>query len=143
MELVELAQRYVELVKEKREAESNLKNITGELDAYAAPLISAMQTEDVPKLTTGGMTIYIRRELWARASAGQMEAACDALVAAGLGEYVHPAFNASTLSSYVRELVGEQDPADVDLPAPFREGLITVSEFFKLGAVKGSAKAND
>lgn len=76
----------------------------------------------------------MRRQLWTNARDGDYQSACDALVEAGLGDFVGPRFNTNTLSAWVREQ-GEAGESPEEIAARLPGNLaqaLSITESFKL-----------
>lgn len=132
--------RFVELQKEKRELDDALKNVKRQLDELEPLLLEQMTEEGIQSVKVNGLTLYLKRQLWAGAADGNYDAACDALIAEGLAEFVQRRFNTNTVSAYVREL----EKAFADNGGSFEEfrlpgaldGAISVAEKFTIGSRK-------
>ncbi len=137
--LTELARRFAQATREKRQAQELIRVLDAELTELQGRLLGSagepglMRKAGVSRITVDGMTVHVRRELWARAAPGREEEACRALAECGLGVYASPAVRTSSLSAFVREVVGVNSPDEADLPEPFKVGLLVISEVFKLG----------
>lgn len=134
-----IRQRYVERDLERKRLEKELEAVKGELADLEPALLEDLASAGEDKLTVNlpdgrKATLYIHRQLWAtspRDDDGNVDydAACAALEAAGLTQFVQRRFNTNTLSSYVRELArtqrdnGELDPGGdpVRLPAELEQ----------------------
>lgn len=101
----DLLRRFAQLSREKGELKDRLSEVEKALEAMQLPLQEYFLSAGMQNTRVDGMTLYVRKQTWARLAEGiEMPQACDALKAAGLGEFVREAFNMQTLSSYVREL---------------------------------------
>lgn len=91
-------------------------------------LRAAFERDGVANIkATDGRTVYLQRQLWARAKDGNRVAVTEALVTVGLDDLVQPGFNVNQLSAYVREL----DAAGEVVP-PALADVIDVTETFAL-----------
>ena len=139
----ERLQAFVSLSNEKRDLEARLKRTVASLDDLESTLLSEMGNLGMSNARMDGLTVYIHRQLWARAAQHEETTpdgnvvlvsdpieTCNALVEAGLGDFVHPAFNTNTVSAWVRELPRDLDGQPI-LP-PELQGRITVREDFSL-----------
>lgn len=143
----QVAKRFEALAKKSKERRDSLNERV--LDTLAA-----MGVKNAP--LQGGPTVFQERTLWAGTAMetddtdAAYSAACDALEAAGLGEYVQRRFNVQSLSGYFRERERELEaearerdglaadaPVVVDpeelLPEELR-GLVKVTESVKAKA---------
>lgn len=101
----DMLREFAQLAREKGELKDRLSEVEKALDAMQMPLQEHFLSAGMQNARIDGMTLYVRRQTWARLAEGiDMPQACVALKAAGLDEFVREAFNMQTLSSYVREL---------------------------------------
>jgi hypothetical protein len=121
--------RFVEVSREIKDLEDRLKALKSQRDELQEGLLEQFSSAGVSSVRVDGLTVSLRREVWATCKESNYERACAALTAAGLSEFVQPRFNAHTLSAYVRELDRDGKP----LPKEF-DGAIEVSERFSLRA---------
>lgn len=92
--------------------------------AILEPLILEQFSQaGVPRVPVNGRLVHMHTQIWASAKDGDKAAACAALKACDLGEYVSEGFNTNSLSAWVREQVA----ADRELPQPVADAL-TVTE---------------
>jgi len=125
-------QRYVELAIQRRELEQQLKEIKAAMADLEEPVLSYFEEKGIDRVTINGITLYPRRELWAAMAEGMdQEKVCQALIAAGLEEYVGLRFNTTSLSAFLRDLEAEGQPLPPEL-----EGVIVPVEKFKVGTRK-------
>lgn len=145
----ELAARFAAAVIEKRDAAKKIDKMSDEIAEMERELIGQFEAEGVQSVKVGGRTIYLNRKLWAGykfpdgASADEKvkckTAFMDAMKAdAEWAWLVNPNYNASQLSSLVRELEERSEAQDLeDIPIP--EGIkphLSLSEKFNLGVRK-------
>jgi len=117
-------QEYAALVAEKRRLEAELRTVGKNAAAHEERVLRIMSGQLQNVKLEGGPTLYLKRQLWVKApkklddsgneilnSNGTAQrdtfAACEALKAAGLGEFVKEGYNAQTVSAYFRELDNE------------------------------------
>lgn len=124
--------RYVDLSKSKREHKKQLKKINKELNDLEGELLDQFEEVGMQNVHVDGMTVYIHRQLWAKAQNGDYEKACAALRAVGLDEYVNQRFNTNSISAWVRE----QEELGHEIPEELQEAL-DISEVFSLRTRKG------
>lgn len=130
--------RFVELTLRKRELDAESKELDGELDALGGEdgkLLDDFFELGASSVKTPSGTVYINSMLWAGAKEGEggasdYPATCEALIAAGLGDFVQNRFNAQTVSSWLRELPLDEEMNPV-LPEVLR-GNLKVSRVTKL-----------
>ena len=126
---IQTIKRYARLERDKRDLENKLKQTKAQIETLRESVLAWFQDHGVTSQAIDGMTLYIRRELWAGREEGiDNDAAIAALQAAGLGEYAGPRINTQSLSAYLRELdvAGEAMPSEL-------QGVIKLSEVFKIG----------
>lgn len=131
------ARRFAELKKRIDKLEEELGPLKDEYEQLADPdgaMMREFMQSGLQRLSVDGVTIYLHRQVWAKAVAGT-DAACDALVASGDGVYVKPGYNHQSVSARVRELYG--DGMDPDWQPPEWKGVIDAVEVYKLKAVRG------
>ncbi len=119
---------YAKLDKERRTLNARLKKLDTLIEETSHAVLDHFQKIGIDRVTVDGVTIYVRRQLWAGREDGvTVDEACTALKDAGLPEYAHERVNTQSLSAFVREL----DAAGKPLPAEL-QGVIKVSEVFKV-----------
>jgi hypothetical protein len=123
--------RLVELTLKKRDLEAQAKEVSSEIAELEESLLDSFGEAGVSSIKTATGTVSLTRQLWATCKNGDYDHACEALRQAGMGEFVQPRFNSSTLSAYFRELDRENKP----IPAVL-EGAIDVAERFSLRVTK-------
>ena len=124
--------RFAKLDKLKRELKKKIEANEADLKEVEPQVINYFQRMGMDNAKIDGVTIYLRRELWAgKNEAISSETFHDALTANGLGDYVKPKVNTQQLSAYVRELDARGEKLPVAL-----EGIIKTSEVFKVGTRK-------
>jgi len=126
---------WVELEKRRRELKEELAQIEERQKELEEPVMDFMAQMGLERVRINGMTVYIRRELWAGAVDGDYEKACKALKEAGLGDYVQERFNTQSLSAYIREADKEEGGWEANVPPVLRDA-IKVTEKFRLQARK-------
>lgn len=95
---------FVQLAKEKRELEAKLKSTKKRLEQLQQPLLDAFTREGTKRINKDGLTVYLRRDLFARAKDSNMAALVSAMKQV-VPEFVKETVNAQTLTGYVREEV--------------------------------------
>lgn len=114
--------------------------------------LARMEVKNAP--LAGGPTVFQERTLWAGTAMetddtdAAYDAACDALEAAGLGEYVQRRFNVQSLSGYFRERereleaeARERDGLAADAPVVVDPDELLPEELVGLVKVTESVKA--
>ena len=126
--------RYVNLVKKKRDLESQLKKVKAIIEEKEPEILQHFQKHSLQNINLNGLTLYLKRELWAgRAKGVENEDAIKALQDAGLSEFASNRVNIASLSGYLRELDRDSEPFPKAL-----EGIINLKEVFKIGSRNGS-----
>ena len=129
------------LIREKSALTRRLKEVDGELNRLQ-PLVSAYFAQHgMPRIPLQGVTLYIRRDLWARPKfKGGQKDVCLAMCATGYGHFVHDTYDVSAFSAHVRELEranldridsGEIPDVSAALP-PDLAKVLSVSPTYKL-----------
>lgn len=118
--------RYADLKQQEADLKAQLANITPEIESLRDIVLQEFAENGVSNMRVNGLTLYIHSQLWAGAvqeevpgkpgaTRGNAERTCQALIEAGLGDFVHPGFNAQTLSAWAREQPLDED-GNVVLP---------------------------
>jgi len=123
--------KFVKLDNEKRELKLKLDGVTKKLEETQQKLLQRFEVEGIQSIKVGKTTVYLHRQLWATVKGGDRERACEALAAAGLGEYVSANFNTNQVSAYFRELEESNERIPEGLEAAFN-----VAETFKVRSRK-------
>lgn len=129
---------FVRLMREKRKLESDLKATVDAIKSINSEVIESLQHDGIDRLHIDGMSVYIKRDVWASSESDSSglpdhDRANQALRDAGLGDLIQERFNSRTLSAWVRE----QDLDGRPLPSSF-EGAIKISETFKVAGRESS-----
>ena len=105
--------QFVALKDRKADLERQLRLVKDELAPLEQALLEEFAAEGVSgKRHAGtGKLVSISRRVWARAAGGDKPAACAALKAAGLDEFVAESFNTNSVSAYFREQLKERTDA--------------------------------
>jgi hypothetical protein len=121
---------YAQLAKERRDLKDHLKMVEGRMEQLHPAVLAYFEQTSTQRVTRSGMTLFIRREIWAAHAEGADDLKIkDALRLAGMGEFVPQRVNWQSLHAYVREVVERGDALPPEL-----EGAIRISEVFKVGA---------
>jgi hypothetical protein len=133
--------QVVELTAIKRELDVAIKTVKDKIAPRHDELLDAFGQEGVTskRHAESGKLIYVNRRIWARPAGEDKADACQALKAAGLGEFVREGFNTTSLSAYFNEQVKNaeadgQPVTDLEqlLPQELR-GAIALTEDHKIG----------
>ncbi len=126
----DLLKRIVRLRKEREAAEAKLAKIKTQIDEQEPAVLNWMQEAGISSVKQDGITVHIRREVWASVADGNTDFLRDALDAAGIDPdtIIRERANTQTLSALVREFDRDGRPMPNSLAAA-----VKVSEVFKLG----------
>jgi hypothetical protein len=127
----DLVKRAVRLRKDREAIKVKLAKVETQLAAIEPKVLEWLQENGFPRISHDGVTLYIRRELWASLAEGvEIEFLKDAIAATGHDPalIVRERANAQTLSAFVREFDARGEPLPNSLAAA-----VKVSETFKLG----------
>lgn len=127
---------YIQLTKDKRLLENNLKAVKALIADKEPEILEHFAKYGLQNLNQEGVTIYVKRDQWAAREKGvETEQVIQALHDAGLSEFAAPKVNTQSLSAYLRELDrdGEAFPNEL-------EGIIKLTETYKIGSRNGSTK---
>lgn len=105
--------RLIELDERRHELEGQLDQIKYERKVLEERLMEQWAEAGVQHVRQNGMTVYLRRDVWAGIDAEYKTSAPYAFMRADLGHML--SVNSQTLSAYVRELErkGEEAPEDI------------------------------
>ena len=132
--MFELAEKLKSLRDEKAEAEAELKEINAQIDETDYRLSELMAESETQNFTRAGTMFCLTTKTRASAVAGSKEELYAALREQGYGDLVYETVNANSLSSFVKEQIGEN--AD-ELP-DWLDGLVNVFEKTTVGVRKSS-----
>jgi hypothetical protein len=126
----DLLKRLVRLRKEREKAEATLAKVKAQIDEQEPAVLNWMQENGIGSVKQDGITVHLRRELWASVAEGDIDFLRDALSAAGIdpSTIIKEKANTQTLSALVREFDRDQRPMPNSLAAALK-----VSEVFKIG----------
>jgi hypothetical protein len=140
---------YAQLVLEKRVLAQRLKTIDSKMQNLQPRLLEYFQQSGTRNIGIQGVTISLRRELWARPKLdGDRARVCQALQASDLGHFVQPSFNVQTLSRWVRDLEDDHEEEILtggktvaDFLPPAVAAVLNVEPNWKLHAARSRKKA--
>jgi hypothetical protein len=95
--------KYARLIKDLRTVEARVRALKKDIDQLEPTIREQFTEAGVQRMNVDGVTLYVRRQLWAYPGEGGQEAACRALRRAHHGDMVREAYNVNTLSAWVRE----------------------------------------
>ena len=127
---IDSVKRLVRLRKERDRAEAGLAKIKAQIDEQEPRVLEWMQEHGVPSIKHDGITLHIRRELWASVGDEGVPFLRDALEAAGVDAetIIRERANSQTLSALVREYDRDGRPLPNSLASA-----VKISEVFKIG----------
>lgn len=160
----DLLRRFAELALEEKDLKARLDAVKARKARLEQPAMDELLTAGLANAPlTIGITVYVETTLWAKAcrmlgpdgqpviESGREKPdwprACAALERAGLGEYVGPQFNVSSLSAFFREQRRELEErlgrpaAPEEVLSPGLEGYVDLNDVVKLKAVRNNAAA--
>ena len=132
--MFELAEKLKSLRDEKSEAEAELKEINAQIDETDYRLSELMAESETQNFTRAGTMFCLTTKTRASAVAGSKEDLYAALREQGFGDLVYETVNANSLSSFVKEQIGENED---ELP-DWLDGLVNVFEKTTVGVRKAS-----
>lgn len=101
-----MLKRLVEIDKRRKELDAEAKQLNAERAQLEPGLITMLEQVGMDSASVDGRTIYIRRQLWARAAEGDMAGLCRRLSEDPiLGNLITETVNTSKLSAHFREQV--------------------------------------
>lgn len=131
--IFDLADKLRTLKDEKKELEAKVKEITSEIEKVDSSLSDAMVEAECERFSRNGSTFYLNSSLYASPQAGKKDEMISALKGNGYGDIVVETVNSRTLSSFVREVLAENDG---ELPSWLSETINTY-EKVSVGVRKG------
>lgn len=132
--MFELAEKLKSLRDEKSEAEAQLKEINAQIDETDYRLSELMAATETQNFTRSGTMFCLTTKTRASAFAGSKEKLYTALREQGYGDLVYETVNANSLSSFVKEQIGENE----DVLPDWLSGLVNVFEKTTVGVRKAS-----
>ncbi len=130
--MIDQVKRFVELTKQKRAFDAEVKLINSELKQLQDPVMTYFNDQGVQSMNVDGMTMFITGKLYAkRCPDVSLDDAIKALEEARLDSFTAPAINTQGLSKYFREAEenGEEVPSCL-------EGKIDVNRYYEVVARK-------
>ncbi|MFO1163533.1 MAG: hypothetical protein U1E60_32185 [Reyranellaceae bacterium] len=126
----DLVKRMIRFRKEREAAEAKAAKAKAQMDALEPSVLEWFQQQGIGSIKVDGVTVHIRRELWASVGDQGLDFLRDALDVAGIDSttIISERANTQTLSALVREFDKAGNPLPNSLAAA-----VNVSEKFKLG----------
>jgi len=125
--------KFVRLLKIEDKLKQQLKKVKSDIEETEPGVLDHFQKMGISKTTVEGITVYIRRQIWAAKNPDVSIAELVKVFKSNdMGEYCEPRLNAQSISAWVREF----DERSEELPADIA-AVLKVSEVFKLGHRKG------
>jgi hypothetical protein len=119
---------------DKDRLDDRLKKLTKYIEEIEYKLSDAMALSETQNFTRSGKTFYLTTKTRASAAAESKESLFKALRKEGFGSLVYETVNANSLSSFVKEQIGENEG---NLPE-WLQGLVNVFEKTTVGVRKAS-----
>lgn len=121
--------RYVALKQTRDTMEDSLADIKAEIAALEARLLDEFARDNVNRISLAdlGVTVHLRKEVWASAADGDQARLNAALRAIGQGDGIEERINTQKLSAMVREWQQTGGVPEAVAPA------LKVSTVYKLG----------
>ena len=132
--MFELAEKLKNLRDEKTKTEAQLKEINAQIDETDYRLSELMAETETQNFTRAGTMFCLTTKTRASAAAGSKEELYAALREQGYGDLVYETVNANSLSSFVKEQIGENE----DVLPDWLNGLVNVFEKTTVGVRKAS-----
>tara|TARA_R110002167_G_scaffold361610_1_gene580101 strand:+ start:1372 stop:1767 length:396 start_codon:yes stop_codon:yes gene_type:complete len=131
MDPTEMLACFAILSTKKKDLKNELKVVEEEMSAYQEGLLTHFEKNGIQSIKQNGMTIYLKKQLWAGKEEGVTGAeAVEALKEAGLEDYIGP--STQGLSAYLREL----DANGEGIPQVL-QGKIKLTERFTISTRRG------
>jgi len=132
--MFELADTLKNLRDLKQDLEQQVKDINAKIDETDYRLSELMAESETQNFTRSGTMFCLTTKTRASAVAGSKEELYAALRQQGFGELVYETVNANSLSSFVKEQIGEND----DTLPDWLTGLVNVFDKTTVGVRKAS-----
>jgi len=132
--MFELAEQLRSLREQKKEAEQVVKQINEQIDETDYKLSELMAESETQNFTRSGMMFYLTTKTRASAVAGSKEELYSTLKEQGFGDLVYETVNANSLSTFVKEQIGENE----DVLPDWLTGLVNVFDKTSVGVKKAS-----
>ena len=141
----DLVNEFIELDRKRKALEGDVEEVKEKLAELEPQIMQRFENAGMRSMkSTSGVTIYIRRELWAGAAQGSEVLLLESLKQVGLGDMVKEKVNTQTLSAYIREVEknefggNEVEPEKIvqALP-PGLQTSVAITEKFSLRTRKG------
>jgi hypothetical protein len=130
--MFETAEQLKSLRDQKQETEQLLKEINDQIEETDYRLSELMAESETQNFTRSGTMFYLTTKTRASAVAGSKDELYSALKKQGFGDLVYETVNANSLSSFVKEQIGENEEK---LPS-WLAGLVNVFEKTTVGVKK-------
>ena len=117
----DLIDRFVDLTAKKKELSAKLDTLKKDLQVAEHEVLEMLERQGMASVKTkSGATVYMQRQVWARAKDGDKDRAAAALKHAGLTEFVSETFNTNTISAWFRECEREERPVPEEVAEAFQ-----------------------
>lgn len=103
-EPMDVAKRYVQLTRKKKELDREIAGVKKELEALEPEVLDLIEQEKLPSsFKLDGASVFTREDIWASPKDGDHAALALVLADIGLTEYLPRTVNSHSISAYVRE----------------------------------------
>ena len=124
--------RFAELSQRNKALKAEIEANSAEMENIEPFILDYFIEAGMQRVTMRGQTVYLHRQLWAKAKDNNMERACAVLESLGLGQYVKTRFDHMQVSAYVREMTRDEQ----ELPEGFSEAF-EIHEKISVRVTKG------
>ena len=107
--MMDILKRFVELESKKTKLQSELNKIKKELESIEPVARSYMLDNSIQSMNIEGRTAYLKEDVFIKLLTEKREVA-QALIEAGLNDFVREDFNIRTLTAYFREMLSNNEP---------------------------------
>jgi hypothetical protein len=119
--------KFLELKARAHQLDVALKEVKDEMYTVEISLLGEFEKDGVDSVKLNGQTVYIHRQLWAKAMGGDKAKACEVLRSNGLTHFLEEKFNTHSVSAWFREM----DQTGSEVPEEILEAF-DVSEVFQI-----------
>lgn len=119
--------KFLRLTRDKKALDVKLEKVKQDLKESEKVLRAQFEKAGLDSTKVDGTTIYLHRQVWARAKDGDRGAVLVALRETEMDEYITENFNTNSLSAYVRECEKEGQEIPEKLKA-----CLEITEVFSL-----------
>lgn len=110
-----LADKLTELRDQKGELTDQLKDVNSKIEELNETMVEIMINEEMPSFKRSGRTFFLNTRTFASPKGGQREAMHNWLKENGFADLIKETVHSSTLSSFAKEYIDENDELPEDL----------------------------